>query len=105
MINGVTQLIMTKADVLDAMDELNVCYNYKVNGKETDQVPFQMIKSDIEPIYKKFKGWKTSITSIKKFNSLPVEMNTYINYINDTLGVSVKYISNGPGSDQIIVAP
>jgi len=105
MINGVTQLIMTKADVLDAMDELNVCYNYRVNGKETNQVPFQMIKSDIEPVYKKFKGWKTDITSIKKFDSLPSEMSTYIGYINETLGISVNYISNGPGSDQIIMAP
>lgn len=104
MINGVTQLIMTKADVLDAMDELNVCYNYKVDGEETNQVPFQMIKAEIEPIYKKFKGWKTDITSIKEFDNLPSEMNMYIEYINEALGVSVNYISNGPGSDQIIVA-
>ena len=104
MINGVTQLVMTKADVLDAMDTLEVCSSYKINGIETNQIPFQMMRASIEPVYKKFKGWKTDITSIKNFNNLPGEMNTYINYINETLGVPIKFISNGPGSDQIIVA-
>jgi len=104
MINGVTQLVMTKADVLDAMDTLEVCNSYKINGKETNEVPFQMLRTKVEPVYKKFTGWKTDITSIKNFNNLPPEMSTYINYINKTLGVPIKFISNGPGSDQIIVA-
>ncbi len=104
MINGVTQLVMTKADVLDAMNTLEVCTSYKINGKETHEVPFQMNRDSIEPVYKKFKGWKTDITSIEKFNNLPAEMSTYINYINTTLGIPVKFISNGPGSNQIIVA-
>jgi len=103
MINGVTQLVMTKADVLDAMDTLEVCNSYKINGKETNEVPFQMLRTKVEPVYKKFTGWKTDITSIKNFNNLPGEMSTYINYINKTLGVPIKFISNGPGSDQIIV--
>ena len=63
-----------------------------------------MMKENIEPVYEKFKGWKTDITSIKNFNNLPPEMIYYINYINESLGVPVKFISNGPGSDQIIVA-
>ena len=104
MINGVTQLVMTKADVLDAMDTLEVCNSYKINGEETTQVPFQMLRAKVEPVYKKFTGWKTDITSIKNFNNLPPEMSTYIDYINKTLGVPIKFISNGPGSDQIIVA-
>jgi len=104
MINGVTQLVMTKADVLDSLDMLEVCNSYKVNGKETNQIPFQMQRMTVEPVYKKFNGWKTDITSIKNFNNLPPEMNVYIKYINETLGVPVNFISNGPGSDQIIVA-
>jgi adenylosuccinate synthase len=105
MINGVTQLVMTKADVLDSLDTLNICNGYKINGEETDEVPFQMTRATIEPMYKKFKGWKTDITSIRNFNKLPDEMNVYIQYMNKTTGVPVKYISNGPGTDQIIVAP
>ena len=104
MINGVTQLVMTKADVLDSLEILEVCNRYKINGEETDQVPFQMQRVKVEPLYKKFDGWKTNITSIKSFNNLPREMIVYIGYINETLGVPVNFISNGPGSDQIIVA-
>ena len=104
MINGVTQLVMTKADVLDSLEILEVCNRYKINGEETDQVPFQMQRVKVEPLYKKFDGWKTNITSIKSFNNLPGEMIVYIGYINETLGVPVNFISNGPGSDQIIVA-
>ncbi|HEY8657607.1 MAG TPA: adenylosuccinate synthase [Hanamia sp.] len=104
MINGVTQLVMTKADVLDELEILKVCDSYNINGKETKQVPFQMEGVKLEAVYKDFKGWKTNITGIKDFKNLPAEMDTYINYINTTLGVPVKYISNGPGTDQIIVA-
>ncbi|MEO8764068.1 MAG: adenylosuccinate synthase [Ginsengibacter sp.] len=104
MINGVTQLVMTKADVLDSLDTLEVCRSYKINGEETTQVPFQMQRLAIEPVYKKFDGWKTDITAIKSFADLPPEMTVYIKYINETLDVPLNFISNGPGSDQIIVA-
>lgn len=104
MINGVTQLVMTKADVLDSIETLKVCTQYKINGKETIQVPFQMEGKTIEPEYKEFTGWKTDISKIKNFENIPSQMNTYINYINTSLGIKIKYISNGPGTDQIIVA-
>jgi len=104
MIDGVTQLVMTKADVLDNIDVLKVCNKYKVNGKETTQVPFQLEGAKVEPLYKEFEGWKTDITGIKNFKTLPAQMDSYINYINSNLGVPVKYISNGPGTEQIIVA-
>lgn len=104
MINGVTQIIMTKADILDELDELKVCNGYLVNGKAIDYVPFQMNKVDIEPVYKSFAGWKKDITAITAFDALPAEMKTYIDYLNKFLGVPVKYISNGPGRDQLVVA-
>ncbi|MEO8569743.1 MAG: adenylosuccinate synthetase, partial [Ginsengibacter sp.] len=69
-----------------------------------NQIPFQMQGMKIKPLYKKFDGWNTDITSIKKIDTIPSKMKTYISYINDTLTVPVNYISNGPGSDQIIVA-
>lgn len=104
MINGVTQLVMTKADVLDTIDILKVCNQYNINGKETGKVPFQMEGKDVQPLYKEFKGWKTDITAIKEYKNIPGKMDTYINYINTTLKVPVNFISNGPGTDQIIVA-
>jgi adenylosuccinate synthase len=58
----------------------------------------------IEPLYKEFAGWKTDITGLKEFKELPSNMDNYINFINSNLGIQVKYISNGPGTDQLIVA-
>ena len=104
MINGVTQIIMTKADILDELEELKVCNSYKINGKEVDYVPFQMNKVDIEPVYKAFAGWQKDITAITEFDAMPAEMKTYIDYLNKFLGVPVKYISNGPGRDQLVIA-
>ncbi len=104
MINGVTQLVMTKADVLDEIDTLKICVKYNVDGTETTQVPFQMEGKSLQPVYKKFPGWKSDITKIKNFKELPAAMHDYIAYINSVLGVTVQYISNGPGTDQIVTA-
>lgn len=102
MINGVTKLVMTKADVLDAFDELKVCTSYLVNGEKTDQVPFQMTKVTIEPELKAFKGWKQDVTKMKTAAELPAVMKEYVAFINQYLGVNVAYISNGPGRDQLV---
>ncbi len=104
MVNGVTQLVMTKADVLDSFDELKVCEAYKINGKEKTEVPYQMMKTPIEPVYQSFAGWKSDISSLNSFGGIPEKMKNYILHINSYLGVKVSYISNGPGRDQIIKA-
>ncbi|MEP6595996.1 MAG: adenylosuccinate synthetase, partial [Ginsengibacter sp.] len=96
--------IMTKADVMDSLDTLQVCKLYKVNGKEQNQIPFQISRMNIEPVYRAFDGWKTDITGLKTFADLPQNMKIYIDYLDKALKVPVKYISNGPGSDQIIMA-
>jgi adenylosuccinate synthase len=102
MINGVTKIVMTKADVLDAFGELKVCTAYTINGQTTDEIPFQMNRLPIQPVWQSFPGWKTDITSLKNYNTLPVEMRAYIEFINKFLGVKCTYISNGPGRDQLI---
>ncbi|TAG31516.1 MAG: adenylosuccinate synthase [Sphingobacteriia bacterium] len=102
MINGVTKIIMTKADVLDTFKELEVCTAYGINGKETTELPFQLSRVKIDPVLKTFPGWNTDCTVIKDGTSLPDEMNNYINFINEYVGAPVKYVSNGPGRDQII---
>jgi adenylosuccinate synthase len=102
MINGVTKLVMTKADVLDDFEELNMCTKYRIAGNETDEIPFQMLQKAIEPVLSCFEGWKKDITTIKDFQSLPEEMKTYISFIDSYLKVKVSYISNGPGRSQLI---
>jgi adenylosuccinate synthase len=102
MINGVTRIVMTKADVLDAFENLRVCTAYNINGKESDQVPFQMMRVNIEPVYKDFSGWNTSTLAAKTPSDLPSAMSRYVDFINKSLGINIHYISNGPGRDQII---
>ncbi len=102
MINGVTKIVMTKADVLDSFEELNVCTAYGINGKETAEVPFQISKVDIDPVWKSFKGWHTNTSELKNVVALPTAMTEYVAFINDFVGASVHYISNGPGREQII---
>ncbi|MBN8787028.1 MAG: adenylosuccinate synthetase, partial [Terrimonas sp.] len=104
MVNGVTQLVMTKADVLDAFSDLQVCTAYNVNGKEQQQVPYQMTKVNIEPVYKLLKGWNKDVSKMKDYSELPDVMKTYVSYINEYLGVNITYISNGPGREQLIPA-
>jgi len=102
MINGVTRLVMTKADVLDAFKQLSVCTGYKINGKESSEIPFQMTRVNIEPVYKEFNGWNISTSAAKSPAELPQAMKGYVEFINTELGVRVQYISNGPGREQIV---
>ncbi len=102
MLNGVTQVVMTKADVLDAFEELNVCTAYSINGNRTDMVPFQMTHRKIEPHYTQFRGWNMETSSLRSADGLPEAMKTYISFINKNLSADVAYVSNGPGRDQII---
>lgn len=102
MINGVTKIVMTKADVLDAFAELKVCTAYNINGERTEEVPFQMNRVKIEPILQSFDGWLTDTTGVKKYDKLPSKMQDYVKFINQYLGVKIAYISNGPGRDQLI---
>lgn len=102
MINGVTKLVMTKADVLDGFEQLSACTAYEINGETTDQVPFQITRSGLQPVLQQFKGWKTDITGFKSVSELPENMVTYVDFISRFLGVEVAHISNGPGREQLI---
>jgi len=104
MVNGVTQIVMTKADVLDAFEELSVCTSYGIDGKQVKTVPYQMSKMPIDPHYEQFAGWQTDITNVRDNTNLPQPMKNYIEFINGYLGVDVSYISNGPERGQIIKA-
>lgn len=102
MLNGVTQLIMTKADVLDNFDTIKVAVAYKVNGVETKHIPYD-IESKIEPVYKELKGWKRDITTCRAQNELPDELMQYVDFIETETGVPVKIISVGPNRNATII--
>lgn len=102
MINGVTQIVMTKADILDEITELKACTAYNVDGKQTEEVLFQMYKMQIEPIYHSLDGWMKDISTTFKYDEMPEKMKSYINFLSNYLKVPINYISNGPGREQIV---
>lgn len=101
MVDGVTDLIMMKADVLDTFDTIKVATGYKVDGKKTDRYPFDTAAS-IEPLYKEFKGWKKDLTKCKGADELPAAFKRYIAFIEKELGVKISYVSVGPDRSQTI---
>lgn len=102
MINGVTKIIMTKADVLDKFKDLEVCTGYEIDGKESAYIPFQMTRHQIKPVLRAFPGWNTDSTGITEYGAMPTKMKDYVAFINEFTGVNVSHISNGPGRDQIV---
>ncbi|MDQ3681597.1 MAG: adenylosuccinate synthase [Bacteroidota bacterium] len=102
MINGVTSIVMTKADVLDTFENLKVCTSYTHDGEQKDKIPFQMSRINIEPAYKTFRGWKKETSGFRSADELPIEMKDYIKFINNYLHTQVSYISNGPERVQLI---
>jgi adenylosuccinate synthase len=103
MLSGVTQLVMTKSDVLDAFDEVYACTAYEVNGTKTREMPFQLTSLDVKPVWEKYAGWSDEAAANSKFyNELPAEMKAFVKEVEAYLKVPVKYVSNGPGRDQIL---
>ena len=101
MIDGVTDLIMMKSDCLDDFETIKVCTSYKVDGVETDQVPFD-IAAKIDPVYTEFPGWKKDLTEIRKESELPQEFKDYIRFMEGYLGVPISIISLGPDREATI---
>jgi adenylosuccinate synthase len=102
MINGVTQLIMMKSDVLDQFDTIKACVAYKIDGKEVEQFPYD-INDGVEPVYVELPGWKTDMTRIQSEDEFPEEFNAYISFLEEELEVPIKIVSVGPDREQTII--
>ena len=102
MINGVTQLIMMKSDVLDGFETVKACIAYKVNGEETTEFPFE-INEGIEPVYVEMPGWNVDMTKMQSEDEFPEEFNAYISFLEEELEVPIKIVSVGPDREQTIV--
>ncbi|HOX83967.1 MAG TPA: adenylosuccinate synthase [Chryseolinea sp.] len=102
MINGVTQLLMMKADVLSIFEKIKVCTKYQLlDGTITDMIPYEVVNEKIIPIYEELKGWSVNIQGISK-ESLPVELNDYIKFLERELQVPITMVSTGPDRTQTI---
>ena len=101
MLNGVTQLYMTKADVLSGFKKIKVCTSYKINGNEVSEIPFEN-DAVIEPLYTELQGWEQNISDIRKFDKLPSKLKQYIKFIEEFCGVPITLISVGPDREETI---
>ena len=102
MLNGVTELIMMKADVLDTFEKINVCTHYKYNGEVIDYMPYEIITNQAEPVLEEIQGWNQDITGIRTKNEIPAALQDYISYLEKALEVPIKYLSVGPDRVQTI---
>ena len=102
MVNGVTQLIMMKSDVLDTFPTIKACVAYKVNGVETPDFPYN-IESGVEPVYKELPGWQTDMTQFTSEEQFPEAFKNYIKFLEEQLETPITIISIGPDREQTIV--
>ena len=103
MINGVTELIMMKTDVLSGFETLQVCTHYSLNGEKIDYFPYDIDPSKVQPIYTEVKGWNSDLTGMRSMESLPVEVTDYIAFIEQQLEIPVTFVSVGPDRTQTII--
>ncbi len=102
MVNGVTQLIMMKSDVMDTFETIKACVAYKIDGEEVEQFPFDL-NDGAEPVYVELAGWQTDMTQMQSEDEFPEEFNAYVSFLEQELEVPVMIVSVGPDRAQTIV--
>lgn len=102
MLNGVTGLIMMKGDVMNDFDTIKVAVDYDVDGNVTKDFPYE-VNDGVTPLYREFKGWKSDISKVRKYEDFPVEFKEYVQFIEQECGVPIKIISVGPDREETII--
>ncbi|GAB5565078.1 MAG: adenylosuccinate synthase [Winogradskyella sp.] len=102
-VNGVTQLIMMKGDVLSGFDTLKVCTSYNYKGEEITHLPYNIEAENVTPVYTELKGWSEDLTEMTEASQLPKEFNDYVEYLEDQLNIPITIVSVGPDRKQTIV--
>ena len=102
MINGVTEIVLTKADVLTGFKTVKICTHYKINGEITDRFPADS-EAPIQPQYRSFEGWNEDITKIKEYEQLPEQLKQIVQFIEQETGVKISIVSVGPDRDETLI--
>lgn len=102
MLSGVTQLIVTKTDILDSFNPLKAATSYIVDGQETDQMPYDLCTSEVQPVYREFEGWDKPINECSTYEETPESFKQYCDFLEQYLGTKLSFISNGVGRDQLL---
>ena len=102
-VNGVTELIMMKGDVLSGLEKLKICTKYRYKNEIIEHLPFTIDDSSLEPIYEEIEGWNEDITQIDNFHDLPDNFKKYVNFLEKNLELEIKIVSVGPNRKQTII--
>ena len=103
MINGVTDVVLTKLDVLDEFESIKVGAKYEVNGSQTDELPYDLVETTITPVLEDHKGWATSLDAVTKREQLPAEAKAYLAALETHFGVPISMVSTGPERRKLLV--
>ncbi len=103
MLNGVSQLVMMKADVLNIFETVRVCTHYQLpDGSVTERLPYDLCDTDVTPIYKDFPGWQISLDGIRAFDEMPAELAAYVRYLEEELNLPITFVSTGPDREALV---
>ncbi|CAN5387703.1 adenylosuccinate synthase [soil metagenome] len=103
MLSGLTDLIITKIDVMNDFEEIQACTDYEIAGKKTQDLPYDLGQADLKPVYRTFPGWQKDIGNIHNFDELPSPITNYVAFLEDYLRVPITVISTGPGREEFIL--
>ena len=101
MLNGVTQLVLTKIDILNHFEAISAATHYDINGAQTDEVPFDY-SDKIQPVYKSYPGWMSSLDGVHSFEKMPDTLKAFVQSMEDTLGTQVTLVSTGPEREALV---
>ena len=102
-LNSLTEIALTKLDVLDTLAEIKVCVGYEANGVHYDHPPYhQSVLHEVTPIYETLPGWQMDITSATQYEQLPDAAKRYVKFLEETTGVTISVVSVGPGREQFV---
>jgi len=102
-VNGVTELIMMKGDVLSGLEKLKICTKYRYKNEIIEHLPFTIDDSSLEPIYEEIEGWNEDITQVDNYHDLPNNFKKYVTFLEKNLELEIKIVSVGPNRKQTII--
>lgn len=105
MLNGVTDIALTKADVLNNFEEIKVARAYSIDGRETDELPFDLSNPAITPIYESIEGWNRDLSGMLDFEDFPAPLRHYVSHLEKSLRTPISFVSTGPEREALVVKP
>ena len=105
-LNGLTELAVTKLDILDVLPTIKVCTAYEIDGKRHEHMPLDLkMLARAVPVYEELPGWESDLTEIRNHDDLPVNARRYLGFIGETTGANLRYVGVGAERDQVVPVP